>query len=270
MSRRFVVVTGATGGIGAAICWRLHADGYGIIAQYRASHEKAERLGRDIRQDGGYFEAISCDLGASDGVTDVLRTVHSEIEKNPGSELIALVNNAARLLGPSFEAATVEDFDQYFALNVRAPFFLSQGLTSLLARGGSVVNISSAGAHFSSPGDIVYAMTKAALESLTQNMAEAIAASGLRVNTVMPGFTDNGHPAFKDAAVREYMSSFSVLGGVADAGNVADGVAFLISPAASRTTGSTLDVSGGSVLGLRRNSEIPSVSHLLKGDVLPE
>lgn len=249
--RDLVVVTGATGGIGGAICWRLHADGYGIIAQYGASHDRARSLGESIRSGGGYFEAITCDLSSPDGGFAVTDAVQKTLQTNQGHRLRGLVNNAAKLLGPAFGEATVDQFDDYMAVNVRAPFFLSQGLAPLMPPGGSIVNISSASAHFSSPGDIVYAMTKSALESLTRNMAEAIAGAGVRVNAVVPGFTDNGHPAFQNPAAREYMSSFSVLGGVADPDVVAEAVSFLISDRARRTTGTVLDVTGGSTLGAR-------------------
>jgi NAD(P)-dependent dehydrogenase (short-subunit alcohol dehydrogenase family) len=229
----------------------LHAEGYGIIAQYRASHDKAEKLAQGIRSNGGYFDAVACDLGSAEGVDAVVRVVEVTLDRNPVYELHALVNNAAKLLGPAFGEATVDQFDDYMAVNVRAPFFLSQGLSPLMAPGGSIVNISSASAHFSSPGDIVYAMSKAALESLTRNMAEAIAGAGLRVNSVVPGFTDNGHPAFQHAAAREYMSSFSVLGDVAEPQVVAEAVSFLVSARSNRTTGTVLDVTGGSTLGAR-------------------
>lgn len=67
-----------------------------------------------------------------------------------------------------------------------------------MSSGSSVVNISSAAAHFSSSGDIVYAMTKAALESLTINAVPSLATRGIRINSVVPGFTDNGHAAFRN------------------------------------------------------------------------
>lgn len=148
------------------------------------------------------------------------------LSNNTGYTVAALVNNATRLLGPSFGETTPAQFDAYFALNARAPFLLAQELCRRMTAGGGVVNVSSASAHFSSPGDIVYAMSKAALESLTRNMAEAAAARGIRVNTVVPGFTDNGHPGFHDPAVRSYMGSFAVLGGVSAPEDVAEGVRF--------------------------------------------
>ncbi|GAA1532350.1 SDR family oxidoreductase [Brevibacterium picturae] len=80
---------------------------------------------------------------------------------------------------------------------------------------------------------------------------EALAACETRVNTVVPGFTDNGHPLFSDPGAREHMSDHTALGGVAEPAVVAEGLAFLLSDRSRRTTGSILDVSGGSRLGYR-------------------
>ncbi|MGS0562824.1 SDR family NAD(P)-dependent oxidoreductase [Microbacterium aurugineum] len=206
------VVTGASGGIGRAVCHRLSADGFTILAQYHTGTEQAEKLAQEIEASGGKCELVSADFSEDSGVRDLCQAVDDLFEHDPELELGALVNNAAKLLGPSFAEARPVDFDTYFTVNVKAPFFLSQQLLLRMRSGGSIVNISSAGAHFSSPGDIVYSMTKASVESMTRNLAEHAAASGVRVNAVMPGFTDNGHPAFALAAVQEYMSSFAVLG----------------------------------------------------------
>ncbi|MFT4211061.1 MAG: SDR family oxidoreductase [Microbacterium sp.] len=260
--KHVAVVTGATGGIGAAICRRLHADGYAIVAHYRGDHDAAQALASSL---GADCHLVSADLSTMSGVNRVLASVNDVLERHDGYVLRALVNNAAKLLGPSFFDATADQFDEYVSINMRAPFFLAQGLTRSMLPGGSVVNISSASTHFSSPGDIVYAMSKAGVESLTRNMAEAIAPRGLRVNTVIPGFTDNGHPAFRDPEVRRYMSSFSVLGDVATPETVAHAVAFLISDDANRTTGTTVDVSGGSTLGAR-GDRAAGVGSLLRHD----
>jgi 3-oxoacyl-[acyl-carrier protein] reductase len=154
---------------------------------------------------------------------------------------------------------TADDFDMFMAVNARAPLLLTQRLGSRMLSGGSIVNVSSMGAQFSSPGDIVYAMSKAALESLTLHAAQAFATRGIRINTVIPGFTDNGNPAFADPRTLAYMSGYSSLGGVAQADAVADGVAFLVSDASRRTTGASLDVSGGGLLGSHPNRIAGSV-----------
>ncbi|OFL64794.1 MULTISPECIES: SDR family NAD(P)-dependent oxidoreductase [unclassified Brevibacterium] len=257
---RVVVVTGASGGIGQAICSRLVAEGYAIIAQYHRGEEKAKHLRDRVNDAGGHLSLVRADLREQDAV-DRIAAEAARAEED-GLVLHGLVNNAAKLLSPSFLDTTPKDFDEYFAINVKAPLFLSQALMPRIRTGGAIVNVSSASAHFSSSGDLVYAMSKAALESLTVNMAEAIAPSGVRVNYVIPGFTNNGHRAFGDERVREYMSSFSVLGNVSQPADVAAGVHFLLSDESSRTTGTGLDVSGGSTLGARGRRE-NSVSALL-------
>ncbi|MGO1906283.1 MAG: SDR family NAD(P)-dependent oxidoreductase [Brevibacterium aurantiacum] len=250
-ARRYVVVTGATGGVGFATSLKLAREGYDVIAQYGTRHDTALELQAEVANIGVGATVVRADLAESVGQSHLVAAVESALSKSPGSTLAGLVNGAAKLLGPSFDSATVDQFDTYFALNARAPFFLTQRLSKLMGSGSSIVNVSSVATRFSSSGDIVYAMSKAALEALTFHAAEALAVHGIRINTVMPGFTDNGHPAFKDVAVRAYMSSFSALGGVADPSDVADAIVFLMSDAASRTTGTLLDVSGGSALGRR-------------------
>lgn len=247
---KLVVVTGSTGGIGRTICRSLSDDGYSILAAYGRNHDTARELAAEYVDAGRPYHLASSDLSHQDGVDDLVRTV-DEIVYDKSYVLHGLVNNAALLIGPSLEEATPEQFDRYFDVNTKAAFFLTQALSERMEQGGSIVNISSASAHFSSPGDIVYAMSKAALESFTRNAAEALAKRGVRVNNVVPGFTDNGHPAFNDPRVFEYMSNFSVLGGVADPKDVAEAVGFLISERSSRTTGCSIDVTGGSTLGAR-------------------
>ena len=256
IATRLAVVTGSSGGIGQATALRLHRAGYAVVAHYSSNGARAQALKAVIEDDGGHCLIAQADLSSSDGIRTLIDNVDRELVLHPHLELQALVNNAARLIGPSFGTATIDQFDDYFALNTRAPFFLAQALSERMRPGGSIVNISSAGAHFSSPGDIVYAMSKAAVESLSANGAEALAERQIRMNTVVPGFTDNGHEAFQNPDLLAYFSGFSVLGGVSMPDTVAEAILFLLSDSASRTTGSILDVSGGSTLGARPSSSV--------------
>lgn len=249
--RGIAVVTGASGGIGRATVLRLAGAGYDVVAHHRTRTAEAERLRDDVRATGRECWLVRADLGTTDGTRLVIDAVDAVRRDHPDRPLVALVNNAAQLLGPSFGAATPDDFDAYFAVNTRAPFFLTQALARWMPVGGAVVNVSSAGVHFASPGDIVYAMSKAAVESFTRHAAVALAPAGIRVNAVVPGFTDNGHVAFRDPDVLAHMSTHAVLGGVSDPATVAEAIVFLLSDAAARTTGAVLDVSGGSTLGAR-------------------
>lgn len=259
LKRPVAVVTGASGGIGRAICLTLAREGFDIIGQYRSRTADVERLQHDIEAQGARCSIVGADLAELSGVTLLVDAVDRYLASE-NAALQGLVNGAALMLGPSFDAATESEFDRYVAVNLRAPFFLTQQLAQRMPPGGSIVNISSAGAHFSSPGDIIYAVSKAALESMTYHAAESLARRGIRINAVVPGFTDNGHELFTVPAVREHMASHAVLGDVTEPAVVAEAVAFLLTDRASRTTGSTLDVSGGSMLGARVLSSSPRIS----------
>lgn len=248
--RPLVVVTGASGGIGRQICLTLARDGFDIIGQYHSRSSEASELSTRLRQSGINCHMVQADLAESSGIRLMVDAIDGFM-RSSDSVLRGLVNDAALLLGPGFSTATESEFDRYFAVNLKAPLFLSQRLSERMEEGGSIVNISSAGAHFSSSEDILYAVSKAALESMTVHAAEALAERGIRINAVIPGFTNNGHELFSVPEAREHMSSYSVMGGVSEPAVVAEAVAFLLSERASRTTGSTLDVSGGSTLGAR-------------------
>ena len=256
-----VVVTGITGGIGKATCLTLAKEGYSLVGQYNKNEEQAKRTQDECRSLGCNFTVVSADFTTPEGVEMVTEVAEHVLEES-NSHLHGLVNNAGKMLGPGIETAKPVQFDEYMAVNLRAPFFLMQQLSRLMKPGGSIVNISSIGAHFSSSGDIVYAISKAALEALVFHSAEALGKRGVRVNSVIPGFTDNGHELFTNPTVREYMSNFSALGGIAAPHEVADAIAFLLSARASRITGSALDVSGGSALGVRRQAESLSLRDL--------
>jgi len=251
MTRQLAVVTGASGGIGRCVALRLAEQGFAIIVHYATNTVPAQRLVGEIRDAGGHAWLAQADLGQEAGAEGLRQGIEVVLASMPDLRLRAIVNNASLMLGPRFGEVDAATFDDYFHVNVRAPVLITQALTPMMSSGGSIVNISSAAAHFASPGDIVYAMSKSALEAFTRHAAPALAKAGIRINTVIPGFTDNGHPAFQDPTVRQHMGSFAAMGGVADPSHVADAVAFLVSANAARTTGVSLDVSGGSTIGAR-------------------
>lgn len=246
--RSIVVVTGASGGIGAQICETLSSEGHIVLAQFSSNRPRIEELARALHGRGGACLPVEADLTTPRGLRAVVVAVAEQLAASPSSRLLALVNNAARMQGPSLSAATPKIFDEFVSLNVKAPFLLTQKLSAVMKAGASVVNISSASAHVASGSDPIYAMTKAALESLTRNLALELGPRGIRVNAVIPGYTDNGNALFQDPVARKYMGDMSVLGEVASPTVVADAVQFLISPRAARTTGAFFDASGGMTL----------------------
>lgn len=251
MSGRIALVTGASGGIGRAVASRLADQGYAVIVHYATRDSEAAAVAREILESGGRAWAVGANLANADEIFGLRDHVVGIVAEHPELHLQALVNNASLMLGPGFGSVSAEEFDRYVAVNLRAPLLLTQALVPEMSDGGSVVNISSAAAHFASPGDLIYAVTKSALESFTRHAAPALAKQGVRINTVIPGFTDNGHPAFEDPAVRAHMGSFAAMGGIAAPTHIADAVSFLVSENSARTTGASLDVSGGSTIGSR-------------------
>lgn len=254
MTIPLAVVTGGSGGIGREIAARLGSDGYAVVVHYASRKAAADDVVDAIRESAGRAWPVCANLSTPSGATDLVHEVFTLLETQTDLTLHALVNNASLMLGPGFGAVTAAAFDNYFHLNVRAPLLLTQALAPRIRRGGSIVNISSAAAHFASPGDVVYAMSKTAVEAFTRHAAVELAKAGVRINNVVPGFTDNGHPAFQDADVRAHMGSFAAMGDVSNPGHVADAVAFLVFDRASRTTGTSVDVSGGSTIGARTSS----------------
>lgn len=262
--RPTVLVTGATGGIGRAICEELGRRSFTVFAHYNTRADEAAELQRRVVLGGGSCELIHSDLSAPHGPDEVRSATHDLLERQQDLQLRGIVNNAAVMLGPSFADVTSEAFDTFFNLNVRAPMLITSLLLPYMADGSSVVNISSASAHISSPGNPLYAMTKVALESFGRNLAADVADRQIRVNSVVPGYTDNGNAAFRDPKTLEYMSSLSALGGVASPRDVAGAVAFLLSEESSRMTGGVVDISGGTTLSPRGKNLASSVR-----DVIP-
>lgn len=129
-TRQLAVITGATGGIGKEICRRVAMSGFDILAQYHSDRAAAEALQREVEDNQHLCRIVQADLASEAGVASVCSAAEAMRADSSGTlEIRALVNNAARLLGPSFDEATVADFDAYMALNARAPFFLSQRLS---------------------------------------------------------------------------------------------------------------------------------------------
>lgn len=244
-----VLVTGSTGGIGSQICLQLADDGYDIVGHFLSQEEKALNLQRAIRAKGRNATMIRANLASNSEVEDLIEAVRQDVAQPSRTQLVGLVNNAGSLMGPSFGDVTFDRFDEYIAVNARAPLFLIQELSREMVDGSSIVNVSSVATKFSSSSDLVYAISKAALEALTFHAADGLGRRGIRINTVLAGFTDNGNEAFSDPLIRTYMSSYSTLGGVAEPRDVARAISFLLSSASRRTTGALLDVSGGSALG---------------------
>ena len=160
-----------------------------------------------------------------------------------------LVANAGISKAASIEETTVEDFDNLFAVNVRAPYFLVQQLLPVLGENSSVVLLSSLAARTSINNLSAYAATKGAVDTLVRHFASTLGERGIRVNAIAPGIVETDMSNFaKTDAGRNFALGMQALKRVAQPEDIAGAAVFLASDDARWVTGDTLRVDGGSRL----------------------
>jgi 3-oxoacyl-[acyl-carrier protein] reductase len=241
---KVAVVTGASKGIGEAIAKYLAAAGAKVVVNYSSSRESAERVVAEIAAKDGKAVAVGADLSKPEDV----KRLFNETQKVYGL-LDVLVNNAGIYRFAPIDQVTVADFRAQFDINVLGTFLaVREALKHFGPAGGSVINVSSVAGRNSFPNAVLYAATKAAVESLTQGLARELAGRRIRVNAVAPGYIDT--KTAKDATTRlgetgARLLAATPLGRSGHVEDVAPVVAFLASDEAAWITGETLRVSGG-------------------------
>jgi NAD(P)-dependent dehydrogenase (short-subunit alcohol dehydrogenase family) len=245
LSGKTALVTGASRGIGRASALALAKEGAQVLVHYGRAAAEAEAVVTAIRDAGGRAEALAADLATADGPYKLAKGVRTIV----GERLDVLVANAGISKAATIEQTTLEDFDNLFAVNVRAPFFLVQQLLPILGEGSSVILLSSLAARASVGTLSAYAATKGAIDTLVTHFAQALGERGVRVNAVAPGVveTDMSNFARTDSG-RDYTLSLQALKRVAQPDDIAGAVAFLASDGARWITGDTIRVDGGSKL----------------------
>lgn len=245
---KVLLITGASRGIGAATARLAAQQGYAVAVNYHRNQAAAEAVVAGIRAAGGQAVAIAANVADE---VDVLR-LFAECEAALGP-LSALVNNAGVLEQQMrLDEMSMARWQRIMATNVLGPLLCCREAVKRLSTrhggpGGAIVNVSSAAARLGSPGEYVdYAASKGALDTLTMGLAREVAAEGIRVNGVRPGFiytdmhADGGEPGRVD---RVKSAVPMQRGGQPE--EVAAAILWLLSDAASFTTGHMLDVAGG-------------------------
>jgi NAD(P)-dependent dehydrogenase (short-subunit alcohol dehydrogenase family) len=228
------LVTGATSGIGREVARKLAADGFSVLVAGRDATRGAA-VADEIIAGGGHARFVAADL------TDA-----ADIERlaAEAAEVDVLVNNAGfSWFGPTADLDPAT-FDSMFAANVRSAYFLVAAIAPRMAKRGtgSIINLGSMAGQIGLPGGAAYSATKAALSALSRSWAAEFSPQGVRVNTVAAG------PAYTDGALPERTAALgttTLLGRAAEAGEIADVVAFLASPKAAYITGAVIAADGG-------------------------
>ncbi len=245
LSGKTALVTGASRGIGRASALALARAGTQVLIHYGRGAKEADDVVAEIRKAGGRADAIAADLAAPDGPHKLARQVRSII----GDRLDILVANAGVSKAATIEDTSVDDFDQLFAVNVRAPFFLVQQLLPILHEGSSIVLVSSLAARAVVGTIPAYAATKGAIDTLVKHLASAFGQRGIWVNAIAPGVVATEMSNFaKTDAGRDYTLGLQAFKRLAQPDDLGDVVAFLASNDARWITGDTIHVDGGSKL----------------------
>jgi len=247
-TRKVALITGAARRIGAAIARRLHADGYDLALHYRNSAADMEALLEDLNGiRAGSAIGLQADLAEFDRLPElVARTV------GHFGRLDALVNNASAFYPTPLGTATPAQWDELFASDARAPFFLSQAAAPhLRAAKGGIVNLADIHGERPLAGHSVYCMAKAALLMLSKALALELAPD-VQVNAIAPGailWPDpvSGQPS-KDPAAQVALLARTPLQRMGTPEEVAAAVAWLLHDA-GYVTGQTLHLDGGRHLG---------------------
>ena len=245
LSGKTALVTGASRGIGRASALALAQAGAQVLVHYGRGAKEAEAVVAEIRKAGGRADAVAADLAVPDGPHKLAKQVRAIV----GDRLDILIANAGISKAATIEDYTVEDFDNLFAVNVRAPFFLVQQLLPILHEGSSVILLSSLAARAAVGTLSAYAATKGAVDTLVKHFAAAFGERGIRVNAVAPGVVETDMSNFtKTDAGRDFTLGMQALKRLAQPDDIGGVVAFLASDDARWITGDTVHVDGGSKL----------------------
>lgn len=247
LSGKIALVTGASRGIGESIAKTLAQYGAHVIVSSRKAAD-CEKVAADIRSTGAKAEVRACHIGEMAQI----ESIFADIEKAHG-RLDILINNAAAnpYFGPIVDT-DLAAFQKTLDVNLRGNFFMSARAAKLMAKhgGGSIVNVASIGGIV--PGDFmgIYSISKAAVISMTKAFAKECAPMKVRVNALLPGVTETKFASaiVKNEAILKQATAHIPMRRVAQPDEMAGAVLYLVSPAASYTTGTSLIVDGGYLL----------------------
>mmetsp|Transcript_26805 Transcript_26805/g.34949 ORF Transcript_26805/g.34949 Transcript_26805/m.34949 type:complete len:280 (-) Transcript_26805:821-1660(-) len=248
-SGRVYLITGGSQGLGLAIARMLKGQGAAGLVLVSRSKDKGLKVCEELSSSHCRCEWVGADMSNVDDCSSVIAKA-AEVMKEVGP-ISGIVNAAATTERGNLFTTSAESFDMQMALNVRAPFLITQAAAKHMidnnVKGGSIVNICSVAAHGGAPFIMAYSASKAALVALTKNNAAELAPKGIRVNGVNMGWclTENEDKLQRkqsDDSWAERADGGVPIGRILRPEDVSSTVGFLLSGASSLMTGSILEL----------------------------
>jgi len=236
---KHALVTGGSGGIGAAICRVLASDGYHVFIHANKNIEKAENLASEITKSGGSAQALCFDVTDQEAVMATLKPL---IEATP---IQVLVNNAGIHDDAVFPGMALEQWQSVIDVSVNGFYHVTHTLMMpmIRARWGRIINVSSLAALMGNRGQVNYAAAKGAINAATKSLSLEVASRGITVNAVAPGIIDTA--MIEEAFDTKMIKQMVPMKRAGKPEEVADLISFLASPRAAYITGQVISINGG-------------------------
>ncbi|MFD3445532.1 elongation factor P 5-aminopentanone reductase [Microbacteriaceae bacterium 4G12] len=237
MEKKYVLITGASGGIGAAISRRLVADGYTLYLHYHENRHKIEVLQEELGTDR--VIAVQANLSLQEGVEQLWRQIHHEVE--------AIIYTAGKSVYGLVTDVTNEQLEQMTHLQITSLYkLMNAALPPMIRRRrGNIIVISSVWGEVGASCEVLYSMLKGAQNTYVKALAKEVALSGIRVNAIAPGAIDTEMLHIFSEEEKQELAEDIPLGRLGMPEEVANTASFLLSEQASYITGQILNVNGG-------------------------
>ncbi|HJG30792.1 MAG TPA: 3-oxoacyl-[acyl-carrier-protein] reductase [Collinsella ihuae] len=241
LTGKTAIVTGGSRGIGRAICIELARHGASVVFSYAGNAAAADETVKLVEAEGVAARSVKGDVTSADSAKELV-----EAARELGGVDI-LVNNAGITRDKLAARMSEEDFDAVIATNLKGAFLMTKAVLRpmMRAKSGSIVNMASVVGIMGNAGQANYAASKAGLIGMTKSVAREVAAAGIRVNAVAPGYIETDMTAAMPEAAQQAMCSMIPAARAGKPEDVARAVAFLVSDDAAYITGQVLAVDGG-------------------------
>lgn len=240
---KVAIVTGASRGIGRSIALQLANAGAKVVVNYSSNGAKAAETVEEILKLGGDAVAIQADVAKAGAVEELFAKTLARFGK-----VDILVNNAGVIQYKWLADVTEEEFDEFFAINVKGTYFACQQAMKHMEPNGTIINFSTSIVGGMFPTYSLYAATKGAVEQITRQLAKEFGPKGITINTIAPGPVNT--ELFNVGKTREQIDTISRMNAFQRLGepeDIANAVELLVSDRARWITGQTLRVNGGYV-----------------------